>query len=198
MLGIADRDPPRVIPWRVMDSDAVEDAALARRINGGDRDAEGLLCRRLLPRVRAWGLKHVRDEVAAVDLAQQVVIVVLEALRDGRVTELDRLGAFVIGTCKNTLGAQRRGERRRANLLEEFGPALAGTAEQTHRGLDQDRLAHCFERLAPRARAVVALTFYAERSADEIASELGVTPGNVRVSRHRALAQLHDCMGGAS
>ena len=180
-----------------MDGDAIEDAALARRITAGDREAEAVLCRRLLPRVRAWGLKHLRDEVAALDLGQQVVIAVLEALRAGRVTEIDRLGAFVIGTCKNTLAAQRRGERRRADLLAEFGPALAGVTEQAP-ALDQERLAHCLGLLAPRARAVVALTFYAERSADEIAGELGLSAGNVRVARHRALAQLHDCMGAAS
>lgn len=178
--------------------DATEDAGLARRIAGGDADAEAALCRRLLPRVRAWGLKHLRDEVAALDLAQHVVLGVLEALRAGRVEQLDRLGAFVIGTCKHTLVAARRGEHRRADLLARYGPALAGVAELSTGALDSDRLAHCFGLLVPRARTIVALTFYAERSADEIAGELGLSAGNVRVLRHRALAQLHDCMTGAA
>src|SRR3954470_16765980 len=136
-----------------MDDDAIEDAALARRVMTNDRDAEAALCRRLLPRVRAWGLKHVRgDETAALDLAQAVVLTVLEALRAGRVVEIDRLGAFVIGTCKHTVVAQRRGELRRSRLLEQFGDVLGGVAEQAHEGLDRDRLAACLDRLAPRAR----------------------------------------------
>jgi RNA polymerase sigma-70 factor (ECF subfamily) len=184
-----------VISWLPMD--AAEDAVLARRIASGDPTAEATLCRRLLPRVRAWGFKHVRDEALALDLGQQVVLSVLEALRSGRVVELDRLGAFVIGTCRNTLFAWRRGERRRSDLLERYGPALAEVAELRHGALDQDRLAHCFEALAPRARAVLALTYYAERSADEIGDELGLSAGNVRVARHRALEQLHGCMEGA-
>jgi RNA polymerase sigma factor (sigma-70 family) len=49
-------------------------------------------------------------------------------------------------------------------------------------------------RLSPRERAVVALTFYAERSTEDIARELATSSGNVRVVRHRALARLHECM----
>lgn len=174
-----------------------DDGELARRIGAGDRDAETELCRRLFPRVRAWGKKHVRDDVASLDLAQHVMMSVLEALRAGRVVELDRVGAFVLGTCKHTLVAWRRGERRRADLLAQFGPALAGVAP-AHVPLDRARLAHCFGLLAARARAVLALAYFADRSGDEIAHELAMSPANVRVVRHRAIAQLHDCMEGAS
>jgi RNA polymerase sigma-70 factor, ECF subfamily len=43
---------------------------------------------------------------------------------------------------------------------------------------------------------VVVLTFFADRSADEVAKELGLAAGNVRVIRHRALAKLRECMSG--
>ena len=180
------------------DDDAAEDAVLARRIVAGDRDAESALCRALLPRVRAWGLKHMRDEAAARDLAQHVVLAVLEALRAGRVTEIDRLGAFVIGTCKNTLLAQRRGERRRATLLEQFGPALPA--------LPSRRLGARPAAARALLRATRAASAYGARP-DVLRRALRATrsrassacrPGNVRVARHRALAQLHDCMGGAA
>ncbi len=177
--------------------DAAEDAVLAKRIVAGDPAAEAALCRRVLPRVRAWGLKHTRDEAAALDLGQQVVVVMLEALRADRVQQLDRLGAFVLGTCKHVLVASRRGERRRADLLERFGPAFGDVAELRETAIDQRRLASCFEKLAPRARTLLGLAFFAERSGDEIARELGVSAGNVRVLRHRALEQLHACMEGA-
>lgn len=147
--------------------------------------------------MRAWGKKHVRDDVASLDLAQHVMMAVLEALRAGRVVEIDRIGAFVLGTCKHTLAAWRRGERRRADLLAQFGPALADVVPP-HVALDRERLAHCFGLLAARARAVLALAYFAERSGEEIARELAMSAANVRVVRHRAIAQLHDCMAGAS
>jgi RNA polymerase sigma-70 factor (ECF subfamily) len=178
--------------------DAFEDAALARRVMEGDAAAESQLCRRLLPRVHAWGMRHVGDEAAALDLGQQVLVVVLEALRDRRVVEIDRLGAFVFGVCKRSLLALRSGERRRAELLERFGLSSAAVDEIAQTALDRRRLTACFDRLAPRARTVLALSFFAERSADEIAGELGTSSGNVRVLRHRALEQLRGCMEGAS
>jgi RNA polymerase sigma-70 factor (ECF subfamily) len=175
----------------------MDDADLARRIVDGDSAAEAELCRRLLPRIRAWGLKHARDEALALDIAQQALVVTLEALRANRVHEIDRIGAFVLGTCKHVLVAMRRGERRRADLLAEFGPALAGVSEAPAAGIDQRRLAGCFDKLAPRARTLLALAYFADQSADDIARELAMTPANVRVVRHRALAQLHACMEGA-
>jgi len=39
------------------------------------------------------------------------------------------------------------------------------------------------------------LTFYAEKTSPQIAEELGVTGTVVRVSRHRALERLRDCVG---
>jgi RNA polymerase sigma-70 factor (ECF subfamily) len=57
------------------------------------------------------------------------------------------------------------------------------------------RLRACLEKLPTRERAIAILTFYAEQSGDQIARELSMTPGNVRVVRHRAVAHLQECMG---
>ena len=52
----------------------------------------------------------------------------------------------------------------------------------------------CLSRLAERERAVVLLSFYAEKTASDIGNELGVKEGNVRVIRHRAVERLRTCM----
>jgi DNA-directed RNA polymerase specialized sigma24 family protein len=41
---------------------------------------------------------------------------------------------------------------------------------------------------------VLVLSYCEERSTDEIAGLLGLSPGNVRVMRHRALARIKDCV----
>jgi RNA polymerase sigma-70 factor (ECF subfamily) len=178
--------------------DALEDETIARRVAAGETAAEQELCRRLLPRVRAWGLKHLRDEALALDLSQQVLLAVLEALREGRIEQLDRLGPYVLGVCKNTVFAWNRGNRRREALLERFGPSFENVVRIDETALDQRRLGGCWDLLAPRARALLALTFFAERSGEEIAGELGVSPENVRVMRHRAMKLLHECMTGGA
>jgi DNA-directed RNA polymerase specialized sigma24 family protein len=42
----------------------------------------------------------------------------------------------------------------------------------------------------------VVLSFYAERGSDDIGAELGLSPVNVRVVRHRAIARLRACLEG--
>lgn len=175
-----------------------ENRELARRITAapGNEEAEAEIVRRFAPRIRLYGLRHLRDEQAALDLVQEVLVTTLTALRDGRVKDPDRLPSFVLGACRLTVTNQRRTESRRTRLLAEFGHALGGEPDDPwrHAVVDDDRLARCLERLPARERAVVVLTFYAERSAEEIARELGTSRGNVRVVRHRALVRLHECL----
>jgi RNA polymerase sigma-70 factor (ECF subfamily) len=170
--------------------DSLEDERLARLVASGDAAAEAALCARLYPRIRAYGRRHLRDEAAAADLAQTVLVIALEALRERRVESLPQ---FVMGACRNTVSDWRRTHERRRALLEKFGDHLSHVAEPAP-GLDGERLNSCFDRLGARERTVLVMTFYAEQSGDEIARQLAMTPGNVRVARHRALKQLHACM----
>src|SRR3954451_6435900 len=88
-------------------------AELVRRIAAGDsagsnaRQAEAELCRQFAPRARLYGLRHLRDEELARDLAQAVLLAVLEAARAGRVNEDDKLERFVLGTCRNVAARLR-------------------------------------------------------------------------------------------
>jgi RNA polymerase sigma-70 factor (ECF subfamily) len=178
-----------------------DDAELARRIAAGRAGeagpAEAELVRRFGPRIRLFGLRRLRDGAAAEDLVQEVLVTTLEALRAGRVHEPERLASFVLGTCRMTVVNQRRGEQRRTRLLARFAAELAPVAERPGgAALDRDRLTDCLAALPARDRTVVALTFYAERSGEEIAAELGTSAGHVRVLRHRALARLHECLEG--
>jgi len=40
------------------------------------------------------------------------------------------------------------------------------------------------------------MTFYDDRQAREVATDLGISEGNVRVIRHRGLERLRECMNG--
>jgi RNA polymerase sigma-70 factor (ECF subfamily) len=179
---------------------AAEDAELVRLIGaappGGAREAETELCRRLAPRVRLYGLRHLRSDAAAADLTQQVLLVTLESLRAGRLREPAQLVSFVLGTCRLVVRDLRRGAARRERLLAAFPADLPAAEAPGPAPLDTARLAECLRRLPERERSIVILTFYAERSGAEVAADLGLTPANVRVIRHRALNRLRACLGG--
>ena len=174
----------------------VSDADLVRQIgSGSDREAETELCRRMAPRIRLYGLRHLRDEHAAEDLAQQVLITTLEALRAGRLREPEKLASFVLGTCRMTVLNLRRGAQRKEQLLELYGSDFATPAVSALPRLDHDLLQRCVESLSERERSVVVMTFYDEQAGADVASFLGVSEANVRVIRHRAIHQLRKCMG---
>jgi RNA polymerase sigma-70 factor (ECF subfamily) len=178
---------------------ALSDADLVRRIGSGhEREAEGELYRRMAPRVRLYGLRHLRDGQAADDLVQQVLITTLEALRAGRLREPEKLASFVLGTCRMTVLDLRRGAHRREQLLERFGGDLLVPAPPSESHVDHERLGRCMEALKERDRTVVVMTFYDERSGADVAGFLGLSEANVRVIRHRAIHQLRQCMGAAS
>lgn len=119
-----------------------------------------------------------------------------ESLRKGKVREPERLASFVLGTCRRVVAELRRGAARRQGLLEKFGFELEPAAPCDEPPLDTDRLTRCLEGLAARERSVVVLSFYAERRSDAIGAELGLSPANVRVVRHRAIARLRACLEG--
>jgi RNA polymerase sigma-70 factor (ECF subfamily) len=182
------------------DAETLDDATLARRVAAAgavlDSAAEAELYRRLAPRVRLYGLRHLRDRHAAHDLMQQVLLMTLERLRAGKLREPERIASFVLGMCRMVVLEIRRGTRRRETLLETYGDTAEAVEVPEPPALDADKLAGCLQVLAERERTVVVQTFFADRSSDEVAKALGLSAGNVRVIRHRALARLRECMGG--
>lgn len=176
------------------------DAELAQQIAAADGDvraAEAALYRRFARRIELYGRRYLGSEAAAQDLVQQVILRVLEALRAGRLGNPASLASFVLGTCRNVSWDIRRAASR-AQKLERSGPdglpvphrADAESLEER----DVVRLFGCMNGLREREARVVRMSFWEERAAEEIGERLGLSAGNVRVIRHRALAQLAECL----
>ena len=89
---------------------------------------------------------------------------------------------------------QRRGERRRAELLERYAGDLPMADLQIAPRLDQARVADCLERLPERERTVLVMTFYDEQPSEAVGTQLGLSAGNVRVIRHRGIDKLRRCV----
>lgn len=181
-------------------ADLGPEAALAQRIAAAapavDAAAEAELYRLLAPRVRLYGRRHLRDEDAALDLMQHVMVATLEKLRAGEVRETSRIVSFVFGMCRMVTIELRRGARRREALLEKYGADLPMADIAMAPRLDEARVAACMQRLAERERSVLVMSFYEDEPAERVAERLALSPGNVRVIRHRALEKLRECVMG--
>ncbi len=171
--------------------------AIASAAAGAAHEEEAELYRRFAPRVRLYGLRHLRDAAAAQDLVQEVFIVVIERLRSGGIRNVEAIGSFILGTSRTIASDLRRTHQRRERLTETFVDRTISIAP-TEPTLDQARLEHCLNALPPRDRALLVLTFYTEKKAADIASTFEMASGAVRVARHRALIRLRDCVMGES
>lgn len=172
------------------------DAELASAVIGagvsGSPAEEAELCRRFGRRVRLYGRRRLRDDGAVDDLVQRVLLLLVTKLRRGEVREPERIDSFVLGTARMVTRELSRGRERPAELGEEIPCPLSETRPDS---LALDRLGECLKALAERDRTVVSLTFFHEQSAAEVGEALGMQPGNVRITRHRALVRLRSCMG---
>lgn len=121
----------------------------------------------------------------------------LERLRDGRLREPEKLASFVLGMCRMVVLETRRGTARREGLLRTYGEAPEAMDPPEQRGLDEAKLSSCLDRLPERERSVLILGFYADKPADVVARELGLTAVNARVIRHRGLLKLRECMSAS-
>src|SRR5689334_3745841 len=149
---------PFCVEWCAMNG-GLSDADLAPRIAAGDSEAEAEVCRRMGPRIRLYGLRHLRSASAADDLVQQVLLKMLEALRAGRLRDPEKLAQFALGTCRMTVVELRRTARRQERLLIEYGQDLIPDQPPMPR-LDAAQLGRCVQSLKERERSVVVLTFY--------------------------------------
>ncbi len=174
----------------------LENGALVRQIAARLADApvaEAELCRRFSPRAQLYGLKHLRHPEQARDLAQAVMVAVLLAARESKILDASRLDRFVLGTCRNVASRMREVDAQARPTEATELEALAGAAPGLEL-IDQKALYGCLRQLDERGRRVVYLAFHEQASTEEIATGLGTTAGNVRVLRHRAVAQLRECL----
>ncbi len=178
--------------------DSWSDADLAQSVSdssgGPAPEAEAELFRRFAPRVRLYGLRHLRDEQAAADLVQHIILLTIENLRAGRVRNPDQLASFILGSCRLAVLNLRRGEQRRRRLLESFAREAATVETPNLDPIHKERLAGCLDALNERERSIIVLSFYDDCSAADVATAFGLASDHVRVIRHRALQRIRRCM----
>jgi RNA polymerase sigma-70 factor (ECF subfamily) len=156
---------------------------------------------RLLAEVHPLALGYCRGRLgrwetvigSADDVAQEVCLVVVTALRSYTITGLSfRSFVYGIAAHKVTDAFRAIGRNRteaRANLPDS--PVLHDGPEQRLLAAElTERLHGLLHLLTPRQRDVVILRIAVGFSAEETAQALGSTPGAVRVTQHRALNHL--------
>lgn len=158
------------------------------------------LAQQFWERLRVFGARRLGDAALAEDLAQEVLRRVTEALRAGRVENLDALPAFVFQTathlCLHHYRSRGREERALARLAGMDpgtpgpGPLDALVSEEARRVVRT-----ALEELNPDDRDLLRRIYFDDEPSPETARRLQVTPGALRVRKHRALERLAELLG---
>lgn len=130
----------------------------------------------------------------AEDLASQVF---LKAFRQLDMDRSERSIASWLFTVARTVLADHWRDEYRYGPLVELNANLAGRSDSwtaPDDGEKMESVGRVLSCLPARARAVLELRFLHGYSVEETAQALGITPGNVKVIQHRALAKAADQM----
>lgn len=170
---------------------------LVRKIKAGDPASEDEFARIFYPRIMALASCHLRDIDTALEITQDTLLNVLQALRESRLHDEEKLSAFVAGTARNLLKnlflkkAQNPalvylGLDEAPILARDQVPRQSGEEEQEKKAI----VGAALRTLRPMDRTILFLTLSEGLNPQEIAVELGIKPEIVRNRKSRALKAI--------
>lgn len=183
---------PRFPVPRDSGDEAAEAEALARRIREGDPIAECALAERYRASLTMLLRKHMKDAALAEDLCQEVFLIALSALREGRLQEGAKLGAYLAGIARNLASTEHR-LRHRDQYVLVSDELTAREPRADHQLLVDERarlVREALSRLAARDRAVLTAFYLNDLSKETVCQRLGLTPAQFDLIKWRALKRL--------
>lgn len=173
----------------VSNGEAIRWSSLVRRIADGDAEAEAELATVFYPRVRLFASVRLGGADTASDIAQDTILAVLQALRQGRLHEPVTLPAFVLGTAHNLVNNHHRKVARSLEVPRD-PPALPADVDQDWAYFEDERRAavrKAVGRLNTVDRRILLLTLVEGLKPREIAPVVGLSPEVVRTRKARAV-----------
>ena len=124
------------------------------------------------------------------DVRQETFTRVFAALRDGKIRQPDRLGAFVNSICNNVLLEHYRGSSRDDSLDNEEQPEIPAANVDVLGAIANkqitEKIREILDEMPERDRRLLREVFLEERDKDAVCSDFGVDREYLRVLLHRA------------
>ncbi|MCG8467637.1 MAG: sigma-70 family RNA polymerase sigma factor [Gemmatimonadetes bacterium] len=153
-----------------------------------DVRAEAHLVARFEPRVRRVARARVHPDWVD-DVVNEVLGAVVEAVRDDRVEDPDRLPGFVYGVTRNVISNWARAQARDRRATEDGLEPAREISDPLQLLLDEETRAsvvRCLESLRDEDREILHMSFYRGLTPTEVANETGIAPNVARQRLWRA------------
>ena len=169
-----------------------DDAALLKRVHGGDRDAAATLVRRLMPAAHALAWRMTGATAVAEDIVQEAFIRLWQtaARWEPRASVRTFFTRIVINLCYDHHRAGTPEEAVDAGADGETADDSADVLEELAARESRSEVRAALYRISPRYRAVLVMWAYSEMNVREIATALDLNPNAVHQLLFRARAAL--------
>ena len=176
--------PTAPAPPQVMESGYVQ------RLAAGDAATERHFYAHFGPvlRVIARARRRALTPSQVEDVVQETLTRVIAAVRNGRLRETDRFGAFVVGVCERVMLELGRSDARE-RPVEDAGLDRVATDDPEREAASREALGasrQVLDLLAPRDREILELVLVLDADKDEVCRRFAITREHLRVMLHRA------------
>jgi RNA polymerase sigma-70 factor (ECF subfamily) len=164
-----------------------------------DAQAIGAIYDQFFPQIYRYVLYRVADQQTAEDIASDVFVRLLEAVKGGRGPRTNLKG-WLIATASHTVtDHHRRQYRRPVETLDDSLPDLRSGLQAEFDQREQKRTVHrAYAQLTVEQQDVLALRFGQGYSLEETASLLGKNANAIKALQFRALNALQRQIGEVS
>jgi RNA polymerase sigma-70 factor, ECF subfamily len=166
-----------------------------------DRRDPHALWNRFHRRLVIFGMRRLGSRSDAEDVAQEALQRVTQALGENRLREVDALPGFIFQTALHVCQQWLRKRGREDRALEGYGQSAADAyspapltdlIDEERRGVVRQAL----QSLPAEDRDLLEQLYALDTDPQELAQRLGITPGALRVRKHRILKRLSVALGG--
>ena len=169
------------------------DAAYLDRLRAGDFRTQEHFCAYFTKLIRIKLYSRLKSSPDAIeDLRQETFSRFFVALRDGKISQPDRLGSFMNSMCNNVLFEYFR-MFGRSTSLDDDGEEKKEISSHDPDPMDvlaakemEKKVRNILEDLSERDRRLLREVFLEERDKDEVCRDFGVDREYLRVLLHRA------------
>lgn len=166
------------------------DEAYVQRLQAGDFRTQEHFVAYFSELIQLKLRSRVNTPQAIEDIRQETFTRVFAALRDGKIRQPERLGAFVNSMCNNVLLEHYRSSSRQDSLDDEEQPEIPAVNVDVLGAIAAkqigEKVHEILEEMPERDRRVLRDIFWEERDKDEICRDFGVDREYLRVLLHRA------------
>ena len=164
---------------------------LVARVQAGDPAAENELVSTYRRAVLLITSVRTRDREAARDLTQETLLAVLQAVRQGKVRDAQKLSAFVHGTARNIINNYLRSKARRPECdLESVMEPSANPVADIESAERQRLIRRELENFGDTDQQILLLSLVDGHSLVEVAERMRLSHDAVRARRSRMIRKI--------